>query len=158
MTSAVLVAALTRRAMAFAQPFAQAYAVGAMNSSVRILRGAVHTFDPATRKVVTTADTVVYADDVNHAMPAPAGITPARGPVTMELGDEPEYFSSATIYIPAAGAFIRPMVDDVVMVWAGPDPDLTNRMFRVTDVVDGGRITSCQELSCVGIQPSSQWA
>lgn len=153
-----LINGIAKRALAFAQPQAQAYAEGTMNSLVRIVRNPDFVFNEETRLVEPVNETVVYDDRQMPGIGAPAGITPATGPVTMELGDEPQYYSNATVYIPFGAAFMRPQVDDIVQVMANLDADLLNRMFRIVDVPDGGRLQASQQLTCTGVQPSSNWA
>lgn len=150
-----LARAVARRSLAYAQPLAQGNAEGAMNSLVLIQRPAEGTYDEDTREYGSPALTPVYDDPDMPGYGAMAGITPAEGPITMNLGDEPQYYSSVTIYIPARAARCR--IDDVVLVMANPDPDLVERYFRIIDVPDGGRINASQALSATGIAPSRAW-
>ncbi len=152
-----LIQGIAKRALAFAQPQAEHYAEGTMNSLVRIFRNPQFVFNETTRLVEPANETVVYDDVDFPGFGAPAGITPATGPVTMEIGDEPQYYSNATVYIPVGAAFLRPQVDDIVQVMANQDADFIRRMLRVVDVPDGGRIQASQQLTCVGVQPSSNW-
>ena len=144
---------VARRSMSFAQGLARRSAVGAMNSLVRITRaGGWDTgsfeYDPAQTQVV-------YDDADYPGTGAIAGVTPASGSVTMDIGDEPQYFSSLTVYIPQA-APINPRIGDLVQVMANPDADIIGSYYRVTDVPVGGRLTSSITLRCTGIAPSKE--
>jgi len=142
--------------MAYAQQLAQPAAEGAMNSLVVITRPGTATFDETSREYQNGTASPIYDDPDFPGVGAKAGITLASGPITMNLGDEPQYYSSATISIPQS-APINPRIDDIVLVTANQDKDMIGRYFRVVDVPVGGRISASIDLSCVGIAPSRQW-
>ena len=144
---------VTRRSLTYANRIATAHAIGAMNSRVVITRSGAWSlsdfeYDP-------NAPTTVYDDPDNPGAGAQAGVTPAQGPITMELGDENQYFSNVTVYIPQT-APTNPRIDDLVKVTYCPDPEIEGRFFRVMDVPVGGRINSSIALSCTGIAPSRE--
>jgi hypothetical protein len=151
---------VTRRSLAFGQTLSRQYADGAMNSLVIITRPVVAFYDETTREYAMPAVTTIY-DDTNElggwtGLGAKAGITVAGGPITMNMGDEPTYYSSATVYIPQS-APNAPRIDDLVLVMASPDTDMVGRNMRIIDVPVGGRISTSTALSCIGIAPSRQW-
>lgn len=83
------------------------------------------------------------------------------GPVTYQLGEEPQYFSSTYVSVPVldpvSGQPVLPMVDDVVSVTAHPDQLMVGRKFRVMDVETGGQFGPVRRMQLTGIQPSKQW-
>lgn len=84
------------------------------------------------------------------------------GPVTYQLGEEPQYFSSSYVSIPvidpATGQPTEPMIDDVVTALEHPDPLMVNKLFRVMDVESGGQFGPVRRLQLTGVQPSKQWS
>lgn len=83
------------------------------------------------------------------------------GPVTYQLGEEVQYFSSSYISIPlvaTSGKVTEPMVDDVVSVLKHSDPLVVNKQFRVMDVESGGQFGPVRRMQVTGAQPSQNWA
>jgi hypothetical protein len=124
------------RSLDFAQRAAQAHAVGAMNSVVRITRGGG--WNPLTYEYDPDADEVIYQ--------GPGGVTLQTGSVQSDYADEPTYTSSATIYIPQS-APRTPRIDDLAEILSCPDPETVGAVFRIIDVVLGGRISASIQLS-----------
>lgn len=146
--------AVAQRSLAFAQRLSRLHAEGAMNSLVVIKRKGVwsdteYEYDP-------DIPTTIYDDVDTPGAGAAAGVTPAQGPMEMSIGDEPEYYSSITVYIPQS-APVNPWVNDLVYVIScPPDDTLNGRVFRVMDVPAGGRLSASIALSCTGIAPSRE--
>lgn len=155
-TPVPLATAIARRSLAYAQGLAQAHANGSMNSLVLITRPGSDTFNETTREYGSGLQTVIYDDPDNAGAGAIAGVTLAQGPITMDLGDEPQYYSSITAYIPQQVPKL-PRINDLLEIKANPDPDMVGRRFRIVDVPAGGRISASIALSCTGIAPSKEW-
>ena len=151
-----LAAGIARRSMAFATRTARATAKGTMNSLGLITRPGGG-FDPDLREYDPSNPTVVYDDPTTPGAGNIAGITVAQGPINMDLGDEPQYYSSIAVYLPS-DVPILPMINDLVLVKASPDQPIVGRYFRVLDVPVGGRIDASIDLQCTGIQPSREWS
>jgi len=147
---------LARRSLAYAQNVARAHAEGSMNSLVLITRPASAAFDESTREYTPGLQEVIYDDPATPGAGGMAGVSPAQGPITMDLGDEPQYYSSATVYLPKDTPKV-PMINDIVEVKTSPDEDMVGRRFRVVDVPAGGRIDASVALQCTGISPSREW-
>lgn len=149
------------RSLDFGQQMAEQFADGMMNSLVVISRPGDSGYNETTREYTPPQATVVYdaldEDGEPTGAGGIAGITPADGPITFSVGDEPTYYESITAHIPFSCP-IQPRIDDVVLVIANPDRDLVGRRFRITDVPAGGRINPDTTLTCVGIAPSRQWS
>ena len=141
-------AAMTRKAMSRARTLAQAQVEANMIAHVKISRSTDLHFDRATGELVANTDDLVW-DGV-------ATINMVQGPVTYNLGDEPQFFSSTYVHIPMRAAV--PRVDDIVEVVDDPDPALIGRLFRIQDVEAGGQIPTSRKLQVVGIQPSREWS
>lgn len=152
-TTAGTYSGVTRRSLGFAQRIGQAHATGAMNSLVVISRAG--SWDQSRYEYDPDTPTVVYDDPDSPGAGLQAGVTPAEGPITMELGDENQYFSNVTVYIPQT-APINPRIDDLVKVTSCPDPEIEGRYFRVMDVPVGGRLSASIALACTGIAPSRE--
>ena len=144
---------VARRSLSFAQTVARAHAVGSMNSLVRITRAGAWDYDNYEYDI--SANTVVYADPDDDSFGAPAGITTAQGPITMDVGDEPLYYDSATVFIPQS-APSNPRINDLVQVMACPDAEMIGRFFRITSVPVGGRLSASIALACMGVAPSRE--
>lgn len=151
-----LLTGITRRSMAFASQVAQQTSEGAMNSLILIVRKGG--YDQQTREWDSEAETVIYDHPDLPGSGWEAGVTLAQGPITMSLGDEQQYYSSITAYIPHGRALRQPRIDDVITIMSNPEPELNGRLFRVTDVPVGGRIHSSVQIQAIGIAPSKQWA
>lgn len=149
-----LVEALTRRSLMFAQSMARPYAEGAMNSLVLITRSGG--FNDLAGEYDPTLSQVIYDDPDYPGTGAKAGVTMTTGPVTMDFGDEPQYFDNIQVMIPKEIALV-PRIDDILRIMAGPDVQLTGRFYRVVSVVAGGRISPSNQLQCSGAAPSKQW-
>jgi hypothetical protein len=114
---------IVRKSMGVAQAMIPAYVEGSMNSLVRITRpghwsGDTGEYDP-------DAGTVVYADDVDPELGAMAGIALGSGPLTLSVGDEPEYYDTLTVYIPRHAT--EPWIDDILVVMARRRPTSSRR-------------------------------
>ena len=142
---------LSKRSLAFAQSVAVPYAEGAMNSLVTITRYGGWT--PVAGEYGVGTPQVIYDDETTPGAGAPAGITPTSGPVTLNMGDEPEFYDGINLYIPLSAPTL-PMIDDVVKVVSSPDPQFSGRQFRVTSVVGSGRLISSIHMMAQGIAPS----
>jgi hypothetical protein len=152
-----LIAGVAHRSMVLAQHFAEPWAEGAMNTTVRITRSPEPIFDEVTRELGMATEVEIYGPDGPEG--GIAGIYATSGPVTMALGDEPQYYSSTTVSIPRSAP--NPRIDDVVEVlsWTtGTNTeDIVGRLFRVVDVEVGGRLTATTRMQAIGIAPSRQW-
>lgn len=146
-----LAQSVARRSLAFAQSLAQPYADGAMNSLVVITRYGGG-WNAAEGEYEDGSPETIYDDLDFPGIGARAGITPTQGPIVANFGDEPEYSDSVDIFIPKTARL--PMIDDAVVVTAGPDPQFRNRQYRVTSVIGSGRLVSSIHLMAVGTAPS----
>lgn len=152
MPSPALLAALVKRSVALALPFGRAYANANMTSKVKITRPLLPVLNPVTGGLEMPDESTVYE--------GPAHIYTVSGPVTMQLGEEPQYYSTTYCSIPQeleSGQKL-PMVDDVVEVMDSADANLVARSFRVMDVSGGGVLPVATRMEIVGIQPSRQWS
>jgi hypothetical protein len=145
--------AISHRSLAFAQRLARLHAEGAMNSRVMITRKGI--WDTAGYEYDPDTPTTIYDDPDSPGAGAIAGITEAQGPMEMQVGDEPSYYSSVTVYIPQT-APVNPIINDLVYVIDCPDTELEHRVFRVMDVPAGGRLSASIALSCQGVAPSRE--
>jgi hypothetical protein len=148
-----LLTAVTRKSISFAQGYVEPFAEGAMNSLVLITRRGV--YNAAEGEYDPSAEIAVYDDDTLAGTGARAAVTITSGGGTLEFGDEPAYFDSIMVRVPRRS--LRPRIDDVVRVMAGPDINLTGRYFRVIGVPAGGILMPSIALSCTGVAPSKQW-
>ena len=149
-----LAGAIARKSMRFAQRLASSTATGSMNSRVVIRRGGG--WDPETYEYSPSRTTVIYDDPDTPDAGGIAGITVAQGGSQLDLGDEPQYFDSVTVFLPI-DLVTQPMINDIVVVKDNPESDLIGRMFRVVNVPVGGRIAASTQLACTGIAPSREW-
>jgi Family of unknown function (DUF6093) len=150
-----LAAAVTARSLDLAGHLAREYGQGAMNALITLTR--LGSYDEVSREYDESATEVIYDNFSEPGAGAIAGVANTSGPINMDLGDEPQYYSSVTVYLPVDGPTKRPRVDDIVHIVAHHEDDIVNRHFRVVDVPVGGRIYSSMTLQCVGIAPSRQW-
>jgi len=143
---------VTDRSIKVAQQMAMGVSEGAMNSLITITRPSEGGFNDETRKYVPPTGEPFYGTEAEGK---PAGITPTEGPITMDLGDEPTYYSSISWKIPHKSPL--PRVNDVIKITANVDEDLVNRQFRITNVQVGGRIVASTSGQAQGIAPSKGW-
>jgi len=148
-----LLTAITRKSISFAQGQIEPFAEGSMNSLVLITRRG--TYNAAEGEYDPTAEVAVYDDLDVPGTGARASVTSTSGAGTYEFGDEPSYTDSISVRIPRRS--LRPRIDDVVRIMAGPDANLTGRYFRVVGVPAGGILLPSIQLSCTGVAPSKQW-
>jgi len=148
--------AIVRRANTLAETYAAAQAEGTMTAVVKIIRRDDSTdlgWDSATSTLVMDEPEVIWGPEL------PGGgigkVSSVTGPVTMALGDEPQYFQSTFASIPKWAA--QPEVDDILTVIAHDDPKLVGRSYRVVDVERGGQIPVAHRMQVVGIQPGRTW-
>ena len=140
---------VTNRSLALAQSLAQAVSAGAMNSDVTMTRPEDGSYDDQARAYVPPTGLPYYLGE--------AGITPADGPIVMDLGDEPAYYSSISWMLPVGAPL--PRIDDQIKIIANPGSvHLVGRMFRVTNVKVGGRLVASTSGSATGVAPSKQWS
>lgn len=151
-----LAAAIAQKSIAYAQRLAQSTSEGSMNSRVVIRRPGLPGFNPVTREYDPAVPAVIYDHESIPGAGGVAGITPAQGASYMDVGDEPQYYDSASVMIPQS-APRNPMINDIVQVVASPDADIVGRFFRVVGVPVGGRIVGSIAMSCTGIAPSREW-
>ena len=149
-----LLTAITRKSISFAQSYVEPFAEGTMNSLVVITRRGV--YNAAEGEYDPSAEIAIYDDDQVPGIGARASVTSTAGGGTLEFGDEPAHFDSINVRIPRRT--IRPRIDDVVRIMAGPDANLTGRYFRVIGAPAGGILLPSVTLSCTGVAPSKQWA
>ena len=135
------------KAFSVALPRAQAQANATMVHSVVISRNSLASWNNLTKRTEYASESVVYSGQ--------AHIWKVTGPVQVQLGDEPQFFSNTYCSIPLTAA--EPMVDDIVLVTLHPSPKLVNRMFRVMDVEDGGVLPSCYRMLLQGVEASRAW-
>lgn len=138
------ISGLVRRATLQAGPMARQYAEGNMIATVRVTRKTAATFNRTTGGAARGGTTTVY-EGIGR-------VYRINGGPTMDLGDEPLYFTSATVSIPLSAS--RPHVNDVVTVLSHPDPNVVSRVFKVDAVAAGGQIPVAHEMACTGIQDS----
>lgn len=128
--------------------YARRYAEANMTAQVKIVRMFEPFLDDATGELHVDEQFVVYEGK--------ARVYGVSGPMTMNLGEEPQYFSSTYVSIPYSATTTR--VDDVIEVTAHKDWTLVGRSFRVMDVEGGGQYPAVRRMQVTGIQNSKQWA
>lgn len=136
--------ATRQRSLKLAAVAAQRYAESNMIAAVSISRPTALVFNQTTGALVETSAAPLYVGK--------ARITPMSGPLQFSVGDEPQFYSAASVSIPLAAPV--PRIDDVLTVTAHPDPAVVGRVFRITDVTGAGEIPDCRRLSVVGVQHS----
>lgn len=146
---------LVRKSMSLAQSLVEPYAEGAMNSLVRITRNGG--WDPDLAEYNPDGETVIYADSDDDTIGAMAGVTSSSGPISMDVGDEVEFYDSITVMIPRSHP-AEPRINDLVRIMAGPDTDLIGRYFRITGVPVGGRLLPSNTFTATGIAKSRTWS
>jgi len=127
--------------------YARRYAEANMTAAVTITRMAEPSLDDLTGGLTATEQFVLYSGK--------ARVYGVSGPMTMSLGEEPQYFSSTYVSIPLAAPM--PHVDDMIEVTAHHDWTLVGRTFRVMDVESGGQYPAVRRMQVTGVQNSKQW-
>jgi hypothetical protein len=122
-----------------------------MSAQITILRGDLGAFDPATGKVggLANAQTVYRGK---------ARIRTVDGAGVITLGEGTIDTRQTVISIPISAAM--PHRDDLAVVEddAAADPDLTSRVFRITEVEGGSLLGDARRCYAVGWFPSRQWS
>ena len=129
-----------------ATQYARRFAEGNMTAKVKITRQDVPLFNVTSGELAAVEQSVVYQGK--------ARVYTVAGPVTMSLGEEPQYFSQTNISVPLTAT---PRVDDMVEVTEHDDPAVVGRRFRVLDVESAGQYPSFRRLQVSGVQRSQQW-
>lgn len=127
--------------------YARRYAEANMTAKVRVTRMTDASLSDDTGDLTAQEQYIVYEGK--------ARVYAVSGPMTMNLGEEPQYFSSTYVSIPLEAAL--PHVDDVVEVLNHGDWTMRGRRFRVMDVEGGGQYPAVRRMQCTGIQNSKQW-
>lgn len=140
-------AAAVQRSVTLAIPLAQAYAEASMTSTVTIRRPAGLTLNDATGVLEPNPESTVYSGK--------ARVYAVSGPQVLQLGEEPQYYSTTYVTIPQGAAV--PKVDDLVHIDDTADANLKGRDFRVIDVAGGGMVPASTRLEVTGIQASPEW-
>ena len=83
----------------------------------------------------------------------------ATGPVTYTMGEEVQFFSSASCTIPVLelGDPIIPQINDLLLVSGHEDPVMVGKRFRVVDVEVSGLMSASRRLQLVGMQRYAGW-
>lgn len=150
-----IVGSLAAKSLRFATQMAQAHSVGSMNSLIVITR--TGSYDNVLREYDSSASQTIYDNLQSAGAGAKAGISNTQGPTSLSLGDETQYYSSITVYIPQDGPSTNVRIGDTVRVVSCPDNDIDGRIFRVTNLDVGGRIHSSISMQATGIAPSKEW-
>jgi hypothetical protein len=132
--------------------YAQRYSEMNMTATVRIDRPDVATLNASTGGVTSQVLKTVYEGK--------GRVSGVSGPVQYSLGEEPQYFSSGTVYVPLldeSGQPTTPQVNDVVVVTSHPDVLMVGRAFRVMNVSASGQFVAARELSVTGVQRWEAW-
>jgi hypothetical protein len=127
--------------------YAQRYAEANMTATVAVSRMAEPSLDSITGNLAAIEAFLLYQGK--------ARVYGVSGPMTMSLGEEPQYFSSTYVSIPLAAPM--PQVDDVVEVLTHHDWTVVGRLFRVMDVEAGGQYPAVRRMQVTGVQNSKQW-
>lgn len=122
-----------------------------MPAAVRIERPSAPSLDAGSGRVQAVVDKVVYEGK--------ARVTTTGGPVTYQLGEEPQYFSQAQVSIPlvSEGEPTLPQVNDTLTVLAHHDALMIGRQFRVVDVEAAGQFQAVRRMQVVGVQRWEAW-
>jgi len=126
--------------------YARRYVEANMTAMVKITR-----MDAA----VLGEDGSLTATEMHTVYEGKARVYGVSGPMTMNLGEEPQYFSSTYVSIPYDS--VMPRVDDVIKVTAHHDWTLVGRTFRVMDVEGGGQYPAVRRMQVTGVQNSKAW-
>lgn len=131
--------------------YARGYAERNMTAKVKITRPAPASLDDESGDLSAVTESVVYIGK--------ARMYPASGPVTMNLGEEVQYFQSSNVSIPlySNGEPTRPQVDDIIEILEHPDALAVGKFYRVMDVETGGQFQSVRRMQVVGAQRWRSW-
>lgn len=136
-----------------AMSMARRFAESNMVSVVRITRTGSAVLDEMTGVLATPEPSMVYEGKARVAI--------VSGPVTMSLGDEPQYFSGSSVSIPVVVASherLTPLVDDLIEILVHDDPLLVGLVFRVLDVEAGGHMQAARRMQVTGAQRAQNWS
>jgi hypothetical protein len=134
---------------------------GNMTSTIRLTRQDPESikWNPETNKIDAGDQDVIWEPNPDAGPDDPprgiATIKTVSGPVTMTLGDEPQYFSSTFISIPMRAR--TPQANDIAEILTCPDEKLVGRFYRIVDVELGGQLPVVHRMQAVGIQPGPYW-
>lgn len=134
------------------QIYAQRFVESNMTAVVEITRPGEAGFDVETGELTADTGPQVYFGKGRAYQ--------AAGPATLELGDDPQYYSSGFVSVPLvddSGSNVLPQVNDIVEVVEHPDPLMVGRMFRVMDVEAGGQFAVVRRMQVMGIQRGRNW-
>jgi Family of unknown function (DUF6093) len=126
--------------------YARRYAEANMTAQVKITRMDEAVLDESGGLTATEMHTVYEGKGRVYGV---------SGPMTMNLGEEPQYFSSTYVSIPYDATM--PRVDDVIKVTEHYDETLVGRTFRVMDVEAGGQYPAVRRMQVTGVQNSKAW-
>lgn len=132
--------------------YARRFAESNMTAQVEITRPGPAAFEPSSGELEAQPGPVIYEGK--------ARVYAVSGPVTMDLGDDPQYFSSSMVSVPLVDDFgvnVLPEVNDLVRVLEHPDPLMLGRLFRVMDVEAGGQFAVLRRMQVMGIQRGRTW-
>lgn len=132
--------------------YARRFVESNMTAFVEITRPGEPDFVSSSGELEADSGPVVYEGK--------ARVYTVSGPVTLELGDDPQYFSSAVVSVPLVDDFgvnVLPQVNDLVEIQEHPDPLMLGRRFRVMDVEAGGQFAVLRRMQVVGIQRGRTW-
>lgn len=127
--------------------YARRYAEANMTATVEIVRMSEPYLDINTGNLTAMEQFTIYRGK--------ARVYGVSGPVTMNMGEEPQYFSSTYVSIPLDATM--PRVDDVIEVLTHHDWTVVGRTFRVMDVESGGQYPAVRRMQVTGVQNSKQW-
>jgi hypothetical protein len=123
-----------------------------MTATVRVDRPGTPTLDTTGGDVTAVVSKVVYEGK--------GRVSTVSGPVQYSLGDEPQYFSSGSIFIPLlddSGLPTTPQVNDIVTILSHIDVLMVDRVFRVMNVQASGQFVAARELAVTGVQRWEGW-
>jgi hypothetical protein len=122
-----------------------------MTAQIKILRGDLGAFDPTTGEVGGLAN-------VQTIYQGMARIRTVDGAGVITLGEGTIDTRQTVISIPITAAM--PHRDDLAQVLddASADTDLTNRLFRITEVEGGSLLGDARRCYAVGWFPSRNWS
>lgn len=114
-----------------------------MNAVVRVSRMAAPTPQPDGSSEATSSG-VVYQGRGHLAV--------LTGPLTMGLGDVPQFFASTVLSIPVVTELghVDPMINDMVEILRQDDPMIPERVLRVMHVETAGLLPVVHRLQLTG--------